>query len=76
MLFYFFGLCWAYEFFDSVYILEIHTPFLPIKPETQAGFFFISNQQKAMFNKMLTLSLILCQLFPRVSRSREASISE
>ena len=61
----------------SLYLhIRIHNPFPPIKLETQAGFFFISNQQKAMFNKMLTLSPILCQLFPRVSRSREASIGE
>ena len=61
----------------SLYLhIRIHNPFPPIKLETQAGFFFISNQQKAMLNKMLTLSPILCQLFPRVSRSREASIGE
>ena len=76
MLFHLFGYYCTYKFIHSIYILEYITPSHQSNWKLRLAFFFISNQQKAMFNKMLTLSPILCQLFPRVSRSREASISE
>ena len=76
MLFHLFGYYCTYKFIHSIYILEYITPSHQSNWKLRLAFFFISNQQKAMFNKMLTLSPILCQLFPRVSRSREASIGE
>ena len=70
MLFYLFGLCWAYEFFDSVYILEIHTPFLPIKPETQAGFFLVAVSWRQCLTKCL-LYLQSCVNFSPESHAAE-----
>ena len=70
MLFYLFGHCSAYEFFDSVYILEIHTPFLPIKPETQAGFFLVAVSWRQCLTKCL-LYLQSCVNFSPESHAAE-----